>query len=188
MKSFFAIFGIMLTLAMYSLPVMAAPGDKGIGGALEIALPMGDFGDFAGTGIGVTGNFQYGWKPNIDLMAQLGYIKWGGKTITGIGDYSYSAIPIQVGGKYFFTQQANRFYVGGLVGFHMFSSKIDYDSPIFGTGSSSESETKLSLAPMGGYEMQIGQSMLLDISARYQFVSDDLSYFGVRGGIIYKLK
>ncbi|HBC45606.1 MAG TPA: hypothetical protein DEO84_02055 [candidate division Zixibacteria bacterium] len=184
MKSVTVFLAVLIALAFCTM-AKAEVGSKGIGGALEIALPMGNFGDVAGTGFGVTANFQYGWKPNIDLMGQLGYIKWGGKTAVGY-DYSYHAIPIQVGAKYYFKQETNRFYVGGLVGFHMFGWSADYD--LLGIHySGSSSETKFSLAPMGGYEMKIGENMLFDASARYQIISD-VSYLGVRAGIIYKLK
>jgi opacity protein-like surface antigen len=182
MKLFTAIFAIVLALA-FSTSAMAEVGSKGIGGALEIAFPMGDFGNQAGTGFGVTANFQYGWKPNIDLMAQLGYISWGGKSI-GNYDYSIHAIPLQVGGKYYFTQETNRFYAGGLIGFHRFGITVKHTS----VGDISTSDGKFGIAPMAGYEMKIGEGMLLDASARYQIVTDNLSYFGIRAGIIYKLK
>jgi opacity protein-like surface antigen len=182
MKLFTAILMILLTAALSTI-AMAAVGSKGIGGALEIAFPTGDFGNEAGTGIGVTANFQYGWKPNIDLMAQLGYISWGGKSI-GNYDYSIHAIPLQVGGKYYFTQETNRFYAGGLIGFHRFGITIKHTA----YGDISSSDGKFSIAPMGGYEMKIGENMLLDLNARYQIVTDNLSYFGVRAGIIYGLK
>jgi hypothetical protein len=182
MKSVIVFLAVLAALAFCTV-AKAEVGMKGIGGALEIAMPMGNFGDQAGTGFGVTANFQYGWKPNIDLMAQLGYITWGGKSI-GSYDYTIHAIPLQVGAKYYFTLETNRFYVGGLIGFHRFGITVKH--PIYGDITSSEG--KVSLAPMGGYEMKIGENMLFDASARYQFVSDNLSYLGIRAGIIYKLK
>jgi outer membrane protein W len=157
-----------------------------IGGGLELALPMGDFGDAANMGFGFTLAGQYGFRPNIDFMAQLGYIMWSGKD--AFEDYDWSAIPIQFGAKYFFAPSGNRFYVGGLAGFHMFKVKADYNHPVFGHVEVSDSEAEFGLAPMGGYEMAVGQNMVLDLSARYQFVSDDLSYFGARVGLLYKLK
>lgn len=177
------VFLAVLAALAFCTIAKAEVGSMGIGGALEIAMPMGDFGDQAGAGFGVTANFQYGWKPNIDLMAQLGYISWGGKSI-GIYDYTIHAIPLQVGAKYYFTQLTNRFYVGGLIGFHRFGITVKHTS----YGDISSSDTKFGIAPMGGYEMKIGEKMLLDASARYQFVSDNLSYIGIRAGIIYKIK
>jgi hypothetical protein len=182
MKLFTVILMILLTAALSTI-ALAEVGSKGIGGALELAFPMGDFGDEAGTGFGVTANFQYGWKPNIDLMAQLGYISWGGKSI-GNYDYTIHAIPLQVGGKYYFTQETNRFYAGGLIGFHRFGVTIKHTS----YGDISTSDGKFGIAPMGGYEMQINKDMLLDLCARYQIVTDNFNYFGIRAGIIYRLK
>jgi opacity protein-like surface antigen len=184
MKSFFTICLIFVTLFAVSIPA-TAQGFKAVGGGLEIALPMGNFGDVAGTGFGATIHGQYGWKPNIDLIAQLGYIKWGGKTMAGF-DYSYHAIPIQVGGKYFFNQTANRFYAGALLGFHMFGWSYDYNLPFYGHTSGSSSTTKFSFAPLAGYEMKLGEKMILDLSARYQIISD-LSFLGIHAGILYPL-
>ncbi|HBZ00080.1 MAG TPA: hypothetical protein DEO84_02045, partial [candidate division Zixibacteria bacterium] len=144
MKLVTVFLAVLIALAFCTM-AKAEVGSKGIGGALEIAMPMGDFGDQAGTGFGVTANFQYGWKPNIDLMAQLGYISWGGKSI-GSYDYTIHAIPLQVGAKYYFTLETNRFYVGGLIGFHRFGITVKNTS----IGDISTSEGKVSLAPMGG--------------------------------------
>jgi opacity protein-like surface antigen len=189
MKTTVTIIGLIMLMSFFSAPAMAVVGQKGLGGALELAFPTGSFGDVAGTGIGITANFQYGWKPNIDLMAQLGFIRWGGKTNGANWDYSYHALPIQVGGKYFFNEETNRFYVGGLVGFHLFRWSFSYDRPYpYGHYSASSSKTEFSIAPMGGYEMKIGESMMFDASARYQIVSDNLSYFGIRAGLIFNLR
>jgi opacity protein-like surface antigen len=186
MKSFVAIF-VVLALLVLAAPAMSQ-GFKGIGGGLEIAMPMGDFGDAANMGFGFTAAAQYGWKPNIDLIGQIGYLSWGAKDLPAGFDGSWSAIPIQVGAKYYFGQTANRFYAGGLAGFHMFKVKATVDLPYLGKVSSSASETKFGFAPMVGYEMKLGQKMMLDLSGRYQFVSDNLSYIGIRAGIIYLLK
>ena len=47
-----------------------------IGGALNLALPVGSFGDIAGTGIGVTGQFEMKFMPNLVGTGTIGYIKW----------------------------------------------------------------------------------------------------------------
>jgi hypothetical protein len=59
MKSFFTICLIFVTLFAVSIPA-TAQGFKAVGGGLEIALPMGNFGDVAGTGFGATIHGQYG--------------------------------------------------------------------------------------------------------------------------------
>lgn len=186
MKSYVTII-VILALLVFAAPAMSQ-GFKGIGGGLEIAMPMGDFGDAANMGFGFTAAAQYGWKPNIDLIAQAGYLTWGGKDVPDGYEFSWSAIPIQVGAKYYFGQTVNRFYAGGLVGFHMFKAKSTFNHPVLGEIEASVSETKFGLAPMVGYEMKLGEKLMLDLSGRYQFVSDNLSYVGIRAGIIYLLK
>jgi hypothetical protein len=183
------LFFTALFLAIIALTVQS-PAQKpmGVGGALEISLPMGDFGDAAGIGFGITGNFQYGLNPKMDLIGQLGYIMWGAENEPPGYDLGWSAIPFQAGLKYFVTPGDSRFYVGGMAGFHNFSVKVEYTDPFFGRIDVSDSELKFGLAPMGGYEYMVSEKMLLDFSARFQFVTDDLSYFGLRAGMIYKIR
>jgi outer membrane protein W len=179
---------VLFLVAVISPLAFAQHGKKSVGAGLELAIPMGDFGDAATMGFGGTAAFQYGFKPNIDLIGTVGYLHWGAKSEFKALDFSWSAIPIQVGGKYFFQPTESRFYVGGLVGFHIFSFKTETINPFtLETSSESTSETKIGLAPLGGYELKVGENMMLDIQARYQFVSD-FSYFGLRVGLNMGLK
>lgn len=178
-RALLGILVLMIVMTLIATSAFAQQGKKAIGAGVELALPMGDFGDAADMGFGATGAFQYGFRPNIDFMGVVGYLHWGGKGDLADLDYSWNAIPIQVGGKYFFQTTESRFYVGGLVGFHIFSFKVR---------SESNSETKMGLAPLGGYELKVGENMMLDFQARYQFVADDLSYFGLRVGLNFGLK
>lgn len=175
---------VILTAIIFCLPGSAlAEGEKGdmaIGAGLELALPMGSFGDIAGTGFGLTGRFEYVYNPNITLMGTLGYIKWGGKDF-GIYKWSYSAIPIKGGAKYYLDPAKKGLYGGGEIGLHLFSWK--YEGTTGGIPySTSESSTELGLALVGGYEMPAGESLILDISARYEIISD-LNFIGIRVGV-----
>jgi hypothetical protein len=181
-----AIVSVMCLLLLAGVSYAQKP--IGIGGAVELGVPMGDFGDAASLGFGFTGNFQYNLNPNMDLIGQVGYLMWGGKDEAPTYDFSWGAIPFQAGLKYFVTQGDSRFYVGGLAGFHNFSYSAEWDDPFFGHIEASDSELKFGLAPIGGYEIGLNEKTTFDISARYQFVDDDLSYFGLRGGIIYKVR
>jgi opacity protein-like surface antigen len=171
---------IVLIISLVAVPALVyGQGKMAIGGGLELAFPMGDFGDAANMGFGVTLGGVYHYQPQIDFLASLGYISYG----TESDAVSFSMIPIQFGGRYLLTPKNNGGpYVGALLGLHMVSSKVEsvYIDD-------SETKTKFSFAPMAGYELKMNEQMSLDLSARYQIVSD-ASYFGIRAGINYGLK
>lgn len=167
------------------------PNDTFLGVDMDIAFPLGNFSDVANAGFGINGNFEYRVNPSWNLLLNIGYIHWGGKSnVTGI-DYSYSAVPFQGGAKYYFetaSADAPRFYLGGLIGFHDMSLRIPefYDNGFF--FNSTRSETEFSLAPLGGLEYGLSNNVSLDVSARYQYVANDFSYFGLRAGLDFRLR
>ncbi len=157
--------------------------DKSLGVGLNVALPMGNFGDFAGTGFGGTVVFEMEFSPQLNGTATAGYITWGGKDF-GSFSYTYSAIPILVGAKYFFMPTGG-FYGHGQIGFYLFS--VDVESPSgnsFFTGSSSSTEFTISLG--AGYEIPINENLMADIGAAYIIISD-LGHVGIRAGVIFGL-
>jgi hypothetical protein len=161
--------GLLLLVGLMALPALVYGQGKisfGVGG--ELALPMGDFKDAYNTGFGGTGSIFYHYMPQMDLMLNAGYIKYG----SDIDEASFSMIPIQAGARYFIVPGGG-LYAGGLVGVHIAKAEV---------GDFSESETKFSLAPMLGYQYPLGPTMKLDISGRYQFVSD-ANYFGIHLGL-----
>lgn len=155
----------------------------------NVALPMGNFGDVAGTGFGGTAQFEMQFMPQLYGTASAGYITWGGKDF-GTFSYSYSAIPIMVGAKYFFMPTGG-FYGHGQLGLYMFS--VDVESPAITVGgitvgggdlSSSDSEFALSLG--AGYELPLSPKLMLDLSGAYIIISD-LGHVGVRAGVKFGL-
>jgi hypothetical protein len=174
----------LITAFILCLPVAAsadaAKGDMAIGAGLELALPMGTFGDYAGTGFGLTGQFEYVYSPNITIIGNLGYIKWGGKDF-GVYKWSNSAIPVKGGAKYYLDPTKKGFYGAGELGFYFFSSKYEYTQNNV-THRVTDSSTDLSLALMGGYEMPAGESWIVDLSARIEIISDH-SFLGLRVGV-----
>jgi len=144
----------------------------------EIALPMGDFGDLASTGFGATVSAEKMMDEKMTLTATVGYLIWSGEEIFGYST-DFSAIPVQAGLKYYFMPKTDgmRFYGMAEAGFHYFMLSVD--TPF---GSADDSEIKFGLAPSAGFEMPLGD-ITLDVAARYQFVTDDLTYFGIRAGV-----
>ena len=136
----------------------------------ELAFPMGDFGDAAGIGIGGTLGFELPVGDHLGLMAQAGYISFSGKdySIMGITVKSDATgiIPIQVGAKYYFTENQDGVYLGVLAGVHMTTYKVpEYNSVGAQTGTKTESNADFSLAPLLGVVAEN-----FDISVRYQLM------------------
>jgi hypothetical protein len=78
---------------------MTAPGGGAkkmlLGADLAVALPVGDFGDGAGIGIGILPRFEYTLAPRLALTGRLGYIYHLEKN-----SFKFSEIPVLVGAKY----------------------------------------------------------------------------------------
>lgn len=180
---------LMLVLLMTGIG-LAQEGQMKLGVGVELVLPSGSFGDVAGTGFGGTANFLYQLNDQISLSGTAGYISWGGKSIdVGLGtwDYSYSAIPILVGGRYYFTEGDARVYGSAEIGMYMFSFKLTVPSYTYlgftvPGSETTESSSEFTIAPGIGYEMKIGDNMNLDLSAKYLIISD-MSNINVRAGV-----
>ena len=142
----------------------------------ELGFPMGDFGDGVGIGIGGTLGFELPVGDNLGLMAQAGYMSFAGKdvsvTVLGVTATSKTdatgIIPIQVGAKYYVTDNQEGFYAGLLTGVHMTSVKVPEYNLTTGasTGTKTETNSNFSLAPLVGYI--IGEN--IDIALRYQMI------------------
>lgn len=139
---------------------------------------MGDFGDIAGTGFGATVTGDYPLAEKIYGTATLGFLTWGTKEFAG-GEWSYSAIPILAGAKYYFQ---NNFYGYGQLGFHVFSYSYEVDfGPWGGKVKSDDSSTEFTFGFGAGYEINN-----FDLSAGYYIISD-ANYIGLRAAYKFSL-
>lgn len=144
-------------------------------GGLELAFPMGDFGDASGIGFGVTLGYEIPVADKVGVMAQLGYINFSGKDVDVMGvtveGNSMGSIPIQVGLKYYFTDNQEGFYAGLLTGVHMNMVKVPDIEVVNGTvtvGEKTETNTVFGVAPLIG--MLVTENV--DIALRYQLLFD----------------
>ena len=154
-----------------------------IGG--NVLLPMGSFGDQAGTGIGGTAQFEMQFMPQLLGTASAGYISWGGKDFGGFS-YSISAIPILVGAKYYFVPGSG-FYGHGQIGLYLFSSDVTVPASYAGYGfdaGGSSSEFALSLG--AGYELPLSPKLMLDLSGAFLAISNS-NNIGLRAGVKFGL-
>jgi hypothetical protein len=138
----------------------------------EIALPMGDWSDAIGLGIGGSLRYEGTINDNLNWLVTAGYLSFAEKDNSGL---KFSAIPVQAGLKYYFTESFNGFYGGVDLGIHALKAKADID----GFGSISASETKFGIAPSIGYHLAS-----VDISAKYQIISD-ANYLGFRVAYVF---
>lgn len=134
---------------------------------LELGLPMGDWADFVGFGIGATLGYELPVGDHLGVIAQAGYINFSGKDITvdlgplgssTIEGASMAAIPIQIGAKYYFSDNQEGAYLGLLTGVHIMSSSAE----------GAESSTNFGLAPTLGFFVTEN----IDIALRFQMLFD----------------
>ena len=158
---------------------------------VELGLPMGDFGDYSGFGIGGSLRYEIPVGDAMGFTATAGYISFGGKDVTVMGvtakTESTGMIPIQLGLKYYFQDQQEGFYGHVMVGVHMFSvDETTVDPVTFQTTTESKMKTKFSFAPEVGYHLAN-----LDFGLRYQFFSmetvdfDPVTYEVTEGTTMY---
>ncbi|MCB0730200.1 MAG: outer membrane beta-barrel protein [Ignavibacteriae bacterium] len=171
---------ILAVLFLFMGTVNAQQGQMHLGAGLELGLPIGDWSDAAGTGIGGTARFEYAFNSQIVGMLTAGYISFGGDEVGGFS-YSYSAIPFLPGVKYYFQPGL---YGMAELGLHFFSVDIEYPEG-FGSffavdGSSSSSEFSLCLG--AGYETKVGDNLILDANVKFAVVSN-ANYLGARVGV-----
>lgn len=130
---------------------------------LELAMPMGDFGDLVGFGFGGSLGYEIPVGDNLGVMAQAGYISFSAKDIeidlgpfgtTTVEGKAVGAIPIQLGAKYYFSDNQEGAYLGVLTGVHLISSE------------GSDGSTDFGVAPLLGF--MVGEN--IDIALRYQML------------------
>ncbi len=172
---------IILSVVFVGAAFGAAFSQGRFSGGLELGLPVGSFADIANIGLGASARYEGVIQNNLNWTGTVGFLSFGGKSITTGFSYGSSLIiPIQGGVKYYFTEGFNGFYASGELGFSVatFStpSVVFFGQTISG---GSVSETRFSFAPGAGYHL--GN---FDFSARFQLVSD-LNYFNVRAAYVF---
>ena len=184
MKKMFS-FAVILLVA-FAMNNTFAQGKNHLGIGVNLALPMGNFGDVAGVGIGGTASFEMEFTPNITGIGTAGYISFGGKDFTAPGysySYGYSDIPILVGIKYYFTP-GMPFYGIGQIGLHFFNANYSASSSIpgytYSISGSSGSTSEFGLGLGVGYEIPVTASGAIDVSGMIHIVSSSFTHIGIR--------
>jgi hypothetical protein len=118
---------ILLLTAIISLSLLskAQSGNNQIGIALEVGVPMGDFGDLSKLGVGglVRGAYGIGTAGHVTLTT--GYVAFSAKDeykdALGADKINMHIIPIMLGYRHNF----NGFFVEPQVGYQIFGAKVE---------------------------------------------------------------
>lgn len=152
-------------------------------GGLEVALPLGDFGDFASLGFGVSLGGEYGINDNISADLQVGYIFLMVDDALSDLVKSSAMIPAQVGVRYYLDTKGTGAYVKGMVGIHSVSTTTeDFEFGGITVEGETNSETNLSFG--GGIGYFVNEN--IDASVRFNIITTDVEgadasqYVGVR--------
>lgn len=175
---------VVIILLSFAMTNTFAQGKNYLGIGANVALPMGTFGDIAGTGFGGSASFEMGFTPNITGIVTAGYLKFGGQDF-GYFSYDYDAIPIMAGIKYYFAP-ATPFYAIGQIGFQIFNANATYSGPFSYGFDVSGSSTEFGIALGAGYEIPVGTSGAVDVTGTFNIVSD-LNYIGIRAAYRFAL-
>lgn len=159
---------------------------------VDFALPMGDFGDAFGLGVGPTAGFELPVSDNLSATVQVAYDILMPKSDFKDVIKSASMLPAQVGLKYYFQGDQAGFYGHAQLGIHSVSVKSeDIDLGPLGTiEGTSDSNTNFSWAIGVGYQLE-----KFDLGLRYNSISPDSdvdgakasSYIGLRVAYLISL-
>ena len=148
------LFSIALVLGLIGSASKSEAHDGRFSIGAELGIPMGDFGDVSGIGIGGTIRYEAPVSDNLGITGTAGYISFSGKdfTIAGYtvtGESSY-LIPVQVGAKYYFDRQQEGLYGHVMFGVHMYkTSEVSVDPVTFAVTTKNKMKAALSYEPIG---------------------------------------
>jgi len=143
----------------------------------DAMLPIGDFNEWASFGVGPAIGIEFPAGDRAGLVVQFAYNFLTPQDDIGID--SWTIMPIQAGGKFYFQENQDGFYGSLLLGLHSqtFKTKEIDAGPLLGTiPSVTESESDFSWALGLGYQLE-----KFDIGARYNAISDNSENWGYIG-------
>lgn len=150
---------------------LAGSGDVRIGPKVGIALPIGDFGDFADLGFlfGATGDF--GVNESIMIGGDLLYNPFSVNDIFDDLDTSYSVIHVTGHARYQFESSSSLrpFALGGL---GIYFGRLSQDGEINGFSvSGSDTESDIGIQVGGGVQLPVGENAI-EFSGVFHIISD----------------
>ncbi|WP_343704194.1 hypothetical protein [Chitinophaga sp.] len=156
------LFLMMAVLLLGSLATQAQLKRFSLGPYVEAGFPVGDFGDINKTGYGVGLNADIKLIAGFGVTGSVGYMRFGGKTVTNVDYPAVAAVPVRVGLKY---QLVSILYVKLEGGAANFVGDLDGSAFLLSPG--------------------VGIRILgLDVQAKYEnwFRDSGLGFFGLKAG------
>lgn len=179
----------LLSLCAAAIGAGAFAQNNQVSLGIDLAMPMGDFGDAYSLGVGPTAGFELPFGKAAATV-QLSYMILMPKEDVGID--KASMLPLQAGLKYYFMEEQRGVYGHLQLGMHMSSyTTEDVDLGPLGTvEGESESSSNFSWAIGAGYALE-----KLDIGLRYNSISPDSdvegaeasTYLGIRVAYLINL-
>lgn len=150
MKRFLAL-ALFAAVTLAMAPAETQAKDHRLAGDLGLVMPLGDWGDTAGFGVGPMLRYEYLMSPQLSLTGRIGFIYHMMKETKSV-EYSSTEIPILVGARYFFkgytSKKREGLYAGGELGFFMMKTKGE------GAGYSDDNDrNRIGLTVGAGYEL-----------------------------------
>jgi len=171
---------VVVLLCLLLLPIASfAQGEPGwnkhsLGANFELSIPMGDFGDIAGTGYGGNVRYQFGADTRGVFTATAGYLVWSKKDLGANTSLQPAAFNIFLGGKYYVTEGLYGSLEGGLY-------FVNYTRE--GTVVGVEGTTTRFMLPIGiGY-----QKSGFEVGVRYMLLDVDFNAFSITLGYNFAL-
>jgi opacity protein-like surface antigen len=175
---------VLMIGAILACTSLALGADIGFKGAhLRVGYVMPE--DPIESTIGFGGGVDLGTiTENIGLEVQVFY--WSKSYEVGTAEWTYSDLAIKAHGKYMFPMEKFTPYVGGGIGFHMYSfewEQPEYTTPYgtYGGGTFDDSETKIGFHFLGGLVYPFNDKISLIVEAEYDLA--DLDQFIIGGGV-----
>jgi hypothetical protein len=182
---------LLHTVALFTMCIGGAVRGQSpqISVGAELLLPVGDLAESASMGVGPSAGFEYPTSERSAVTLQLAYDFLTPKEDENDVVDSWTYMPIQLGGKWYFKDPQAGLYGALQVGMHNVvykSNEVDL-GPILGTvEATTESEVFFSWALGAGYQLS-----KIDIGVRYNSLADDSgikrSYFGFRLAYLFNL-
>lgn len=167
----------LLTLALFAAMALVVVPAESQAKDMRLAvdgggvMPIGDWSDMSGIGIGALLRYEYLMSPNLTITGRVGYIYGLGKSYGGM-DVSTNEIPIMGGVRYYFqgykSKKREGLYASGELGLISISINWEIDgcdgssmAGAFGGCDYSGSTTELGGTAGIGYELPSG----IDVNA-----------------------
>lgn len=176
---------LLIVIASVCTVCIANAQEKGsihLGAGIDVGLPLGDFGEGFGIGIGASAKGLYGLSDVSQATLTLGFLRFGMKDGSDMVTGSTGLIPVLAGYRHRF----GSLYGEGQIGLTTVRTSIKFKDTGIGNFSGSSSSTHLGYGAGVGYLMDAW-----DIGVRFQGVSGDggnLNFVALRVGYNFQLK